>query len=125
MLRLLLPLLFDVAQAADGAHPMATVEELDAARRAGVPLVVVDVRTTVEYALGHVEGSVHIPVGALEARLAELEPYRQAGSRVYLMCMTGHRSVPATELLVARGYDAWDVAGGWLAWRKAGLPAGP
>ena len=39
-----------------------------------------------------------------------------------MICATGNRTQPMTELLRHAGYDAWSVAGGTAAWIDAGHP---
>lgn len=39
-----------------------------------------------------------------------------------VQCRSGGRSAEVTKLLLERGYDAVNVAGGILAWESAGLP---
>ena len=63
---------------------------------------VVDVREPVEWDAGHIPGALHIPLGQLPARLAEL-PDRDAG--ILLYCRSGARSGRAAEFLVAQGYS--------------------
>jgi rhodanese-related sulfurtransferase len=82
--------------------------------------VVIDVRTSSEFAAGHVEGAVHIPITELAGRLPELQlgPVRL----VVAICLTAHRSIPAVRLLRAHGLEARQLEGGMRAWRAAGLP---
>ena len=54
-----------------------------------------------EYAHGHAEGFVNIPVDELRARLGELE----AGKPVYVMCQSGLRSYIACRILAQNGFD--------------------
>lgn len=96
-------------------HPVVDVHTLAAVPSAQI----VDVRTRLEYALAHAPGAVHIPIGQLEGRLDELDSSRP----VYVMCMTGHRSIPGTKLLVGAGFEAYDVLGGFIAWSRADLPS--
>jgi rhodanese-related sulfurtransferase len=56
----------------DGISP----ERLRDAQRSGAAPVVIDVRSAEEYAAGHLPVAVHVPVGDLPARLAELPPDR-------------------------------------------------
>lgn len=64
--------------------------------RAATPeLLVIDVRTPGEYAQGHLEGSVNIPVEELEGRLAEVPADRP----VLLHCRTGIRAERAYNLI--------------------------
>lgn len=105
--------------------PLGEVPELDpaalAAARAGpAPPVLLDVRTAAEFAAGHVEGAVSVPITALRGRLAGLG--LPPGARVVAICLSAHRSIPAVRLLRQEGHDAAQLAGGMLAWWRAGLP---
>ena len=44
------------------------------------------------------------------------------GARVVVLCDHGDSSVLAAASLVAIGVEAADIAGGFAAWRAAGLP---
>ncbi|MFD1824350.1 MULTISPECIES: rhodanese-like domain-containing protein [Mumia] len=91
---------------------------------AGVPdpvpadLVVLDVREDDEWAAGHIEGAVHIPLGELAARADEVP----TGGQVLVYCHVGGRSARATAFLKERGVDAVNLAGGVVAWHQAGRP---
>ena len=76
--------------------------------------VVVDVRGTAERESGSIEGSVHIPLADLPARLAELPADRP----VVVHCAGGYRSSVAASYLRARGReDVSDLVGGFNAYR--------
>lgn len=81
-------------------------------------VVLLDVREPHEWAAGHVDGAVHIPLGELPVRLGELDPT----TRTLVICHLGGRSARATQWLQAQGYDATNVDGGMEAWEAAGLP---
>lgn len=79
---------------------------------------IVDVRGRTEWDAGHVRGAIHIPLGDLRERLAELP-----ATPVFVHCQSGVRSAVATSLLHRLGRtDAINVRGGFAAWRAAGLP---
>jgi rhodanese-related sulfurtransferase len=80
-------------------------------------LAVLDVREPVEWAHGHIEGAVHIPLGELMARLEEV-PVEQT----LVVCKVGARSAHATAYLVSQGRDAVNLDGGLLDWESAGRP---
>lgn len=64
--------------------------------------VVLDVRTNLEYNLGHYPESLHIPTGELNDRIEKEVPNKEA--RILVYCNTGQRSRAAAELLHAKGY---------------------
>jgi len=68
-----------------------------------------DSRTPGEYARGHAEGFVNIPVDELRERLGEIE----AGKPVYVMCQSGLRSYIACRILAGNGYDCHNFSGGY------------
>jgi hydroxyacylglutathione hydrolase len=85
-----------------------------AARRDEVDdLVVVDVRNAGELEHGRIEGSVHIPVASLAARISELDP----SAPTVVHCAGGYRSILAASYLTAHGFDdVSDLLGGYAAW---------
>ena len=68
-----------------------------------------DVRTPAEYARGHVEGFVNIPVDELREHIDELEKMKP----VYVICQSGLRSYIACRILTGNGFDAYNFAGGF------------
>ncbi|WP_193613198.1 rhodanese-like domain-containing protein [Nocardioides lijunqiniae] len=85
----------------------------------GVPegLAVLDVREPVEWAHGHIEGALHVPLMELPQRLADL-PREQT----LVVCKVGGRSAQAVGYLVEQGYDVVNLDGGMLEWEAAGRP---
>jgi NADPH-dependent 2,4-dienoyl-CoA reductase/sulfur reductase-like enzyme/rhodanese-related sulfurtransferase len=69
---------------------------------------VLDVREPLEFAAGHIDDAVNIPLGQLRARLGELPRDRQ----VLLCCGVGQRAYYAVRLLRQRGFDACVLSGG-------------
>ena len=63
--------------------------------------VVVDVRRTDEYAAGHVDGALNIPLHDLLSRLEELPRSR----RLIVHCAAGYRANVAASLLDRAGFD--------------------
>lgn len=71
-----------------------------------------DVRTDEEWEHGHIDGALHVPLNALEARMREIpdEP-------TLVLCGSGYRSSIACSLLQRQGRrDISNVVGGWAAW---------
>jgi molybdopterin/thiamine biosynthesis adenylyltransferase/rhodanese-related sulfurtransferase len=84
--------------------------------------VLVDVRERNEWNQGHIPGAVLLPMGELEARIAEVAPDRS--HPVILYCASGNRSARAARTLEELGYeDAVSVAGGFREWAELGYPS--
>lgn len=79
---------------------------------------VLDVREDDEWAAGHIEGAVHIPLSELPARLPELPD----DDRLVVACRGGGRSSRATAYLLQIGIEAANLDGGMQAWSAAGRP---
>ncbi|MBB2987438.1 rhodanese-like domain-containing protein [Terracoccus luteus] len=82
--------------------------------------VIIDVREANEWAAGHAPNAVHIPLGDLPSRLADL-PDTDAGT-VAVTCRSGGRSSRAVAWLTQQGYDVANLDGGMKAWESAGKP---
>jgi rhodanese-related sulfurtransferase len=91
------------------------------AERMEEDLLLVDVREPYEWRAGHVPGSVHIEMSAIGERLDELPADRPTA----FICRSGARSGMVARTLRARGYDAYNVDGGFLDWFDASLPTEP
>jgi rhodanese-related sulfurtransferase len=79
---------------------------------------VLDVREPDEWARGHIDGAVHIPLGQLQERVGEVP----LGQKVLCVCAVGGRSSMATQYLASEGRDAINLDGGMHAWQIAGRP---
>lgn len=93
-----------------------TVDELKQWRDAGTPHMLVDVREPFEHASAHIEGAVLIPMGEILGRLDQLPKDRP----IVVQCQSGGRSARVTAALRAKGFDASNLAGGIIAWKRAG-----
>ena len=91
-----------------------TAAQLRDALRGDNPPLVVDVRSCGERSTsGQIPGALHIPLGELPSRIAEID----TGRPVVLHCAGGHRSSIAASLLRHHGFqDVSDVLGGYGAW---------
>ncbi len=69
-----------------------------------------DVRDDDEFAEGHAEGALNIPLPQLRDRLGEL-PENKA---LHVYCGVGQRAYYAVRLLMQHGFDARDISGGWI-----------
>ncbi|WP_337843819.1 rhodanese-like domain-containing protein [Thermus sp.] len=81
--------------------------------------LIVDVRTPMEFAQGHVPGAVNLPVEEVSRWAKDLPKDRP----VYLYCRSGNRSRQAAEHLARQGYrNLYNLEGGILAIERAGYP---
>jgi len=77
------------------------------------PVMLVDIREPEEWAIGHIDGAVLIPLGSLPHRLSEVDN----NCEIIAYCRSGVRSLHALELLHNAGYpSAKHLRGGILAW---------
>lgn len=79
--------------------------------------VLLDVREDDEWRAGHAPGALHVPLGQVPSRLAEVPD-----GPVHVICRSGGRSGQAVAWLTRNGYDVTNVAGGMHAWVGAGRP---
>lgn len=79
---------------------------------AGAQLV--DVRSPAEFAGGHIEGAVNIPVGELSARMGELG---NKSTPIVVYCRSGMRAGSAQKQLQAAGFEQVHNLGSMSAWK--------
>jgi rhodanese-related sulfurtransferase len=106
------------AQPADEIEllPARVAELLD-----GGAAELIDVREPYEWDAGHVPGARHVQLVALAAEAESIDRERP----VIFGCRSGNRSRMAAEACRASGYDAYNMAGGLVAWAEHGLPLEP
>lgn len=75
------------------------------------PDFIIDVRTPAEFAAGHIDGAINIPVDQIEGKISTLKELKP-GSPVLLYCRSGRRSAIAASILGARGYQQVVDGGG-------------
>ncbi|MEI8020109.1 MAG: FAD-dependent oxidoreductase [Schlesneria sp.] len=95
-----------------GEHPQIDLEVVLADSSANKPFLL-DVRTTQEFANGHIPGAVNIPVDDLRSRLKELPQDRT----IAVYCQVGQRGYIATRILVQKGFSAANIGGGYKTYK--------
>lgn len=75
---------------------------------------IVDVRTKVEFAFAHKDGSINIPLDSLKDRMKELDNTKP----IILCCASGGRSAMAKHTLIANGFKNVHNAGTWKTLTK-------
>jgi hydroxyacylglutathione hydrolase len=101
-----------------GTVPQITVHDLKHSLAHGA-VTLIDVRNDAEWAAGHIDGAIHISLGTLADRVAEVP----TGKPIVVQCAAGARSSIGASVLKARGVDnVINLVGGMGEWRKANLP---
>lgn len=72
-------------------------------------VILLDTRTVMEYAYGHMEGFINIPLDELRERLSELD----RSKRIYVTCQVGLRGYVAARILAGNGFDVYNLNGGY------------
>lgn len=104
------------------AGKVATIspEELKQLLDAKKDPVLLDVREVKELTddLGHLPGIIHIPIGSLSNRVAEMEEHKD--KEIVTICRAGVRASKAAKILMKAGFKQVKVLeGGMSAYRKA------
>jgi rhodanese-related sulfurtransferase len=76
-----------------------------------------DVRERYEWDGGHIEDSLHIPIGQIQRRFGELS----RDHPIVVVCQVGQRSALVADFLTAQGFDAHNLEGGLQQWAAEGL----
>jgi rhodanese-related sulfurtransferase len=95
-----------------------SIDEMNKKAKNDNQFIILDVRTPQELngPLGQIEGVINIPLQELNRRIDELEPYED--KEIAVICRSGNRSHYATETLRKNGYNAKNVLGGMIEYRK-------
>lgn len=104
----------------EGLQNLAATE-FQSELKSAEPGQILDVRTSDEYANGHIEGAILADVtrDAFQNAVANLDKSKT----VYVYCLSGGRSSSAAGQLQAMGFKSVvNLSGGMLAWQSANLP---
>lgn len=101
---------------ASGLNPTQVVQLMNREKA-----TVVDVCEPGEFAQGHILGAKNLPLGQLQAQLAQT--VKNKATPLVLVCASGLRSRGAVAIAKKLGYEnAHSLVGGMGAWRSASLP---
>lgn len=99
---------FMIENIAEGRLKQFFTEDVENLPRDG-SVILLDARTPGEYARGHIEGFINIPVDELRDRISELDKKK----KVYIICQSGLRSYIAYRILAQEGFDCRNFSGGF------------
>lgn len=77
-------------------------------------IVLLDVRPKMEYAEGHIEGAINMPLDQLEEVVEER--ISKKNQTIYLYCRSGIRTLTAGDILLNLGYTSIYDVGGIIYW---------
>lgn len=78
-------------------------------------LIIIDIRESYDYKIGHLENSINIPFDLLE--LAP-ERYLSKNKRYCLYCEKGIKSIEISDILNKKGYNTFSLDGGYIKHKK-------
>jgi rhodanese-related sulfurtransferase len=108
---------FEYFRARDSLEPLSREELLRRINHQRV--MVIDLRSEAEFAIGHLPGALNIPFNELERRLTEL-PKNEEEIVAYCRGLYCVLSFEAVALLRAKGYNIRRLQDGFPEWRAAG-----
>ena len=102
----------------DSTNSMS-ISELKNKMKSDSTLIILDVRTPGELqgSLGKIEGVINIPIQQLEERIHELDKYKD--KEIAVICRSGSRSKTGTAILSSNGFNAKNILGGMIEYRKS------
>lgn len=88
------------------------VEKTNYAQLVKEGATILDVRSTGEYAGGHINGSINIPVDQLANNL---QKFKDKSKPIITCCASGMRSASAKSILKSNGFTEVYNGGGWMS----------
>lgn len=101
-----------------GRTQVFTVQQL--ATRDTANTILVDVRSELEHANGHIPDSLNIPVDEMRSRLDELD----ASKEIWVYCQVGLRGYTASRILQQKGFKVRNLTGGYKTYQMANYKPG-
>ena len=89
--------------------------------KADTTSILLDVRTSKEYAEGHLAGAQQLDYLNPEAFNAGISKFDKSRT-YYIYCRSGKRSHGACQKMKKQGFKVYDMEGGILNWTKLGMP---
>lgn len=96
----------------DSIKNLLGLEKTDYAQLVKDGAIILDVRSTGEYAGGHIKGSINISVDQLASNIHKL---KDKSKPIITCCASGMRSASAKSILKSNGFSEVYNGGGWLS----------
>lgn len=113
---------FPSLSALNGVRQLSA-QEVQTQRESAAPPLLLDVREPDEYSddLGHIPGSILIPLKEMPVRAREIEHHKDGN--IIVVCRAGVRSTTAAAILTGLGFEhVSNLKGGMLDWNEQQLP---
>ncbi len=91
---------------------LITIQELSELDRDKITIL--DVRARNDYRRNTLEGAVNIPIADIEEKMDILDRSKP----VYVLCYTGDKSVDVVDRLEEKGFDVYNIHGGYRAYLR-------
>lgn len=106
---------------ADAKTRIQEISATDAFAEQQQGVLVIDTREADEFAKEHAVGSLHLSKGVIELKIEPAVP--DTATPIICYCGGGYRSALVVDNLQKMGYtNVKSLAGGFKAWKAAGLP---
>lgn len=106
---------------ADAKTRIKEISATDAYEQQQKGVLVIDTREAEEFAAGHAVGALHLSKGVIELKIEPTVP--DTTTPIICYCGGGYRSALVADNLQKMGYtNVHSLAGGFKAWKAAGLP---
>ncbi|MCI5752653.1 MAG: ATPase [Oscillospiraceae bacterium] len=82
--------------------------------------MLIDIRDEYAFSFGHIDGAVNIPQDKLDEKLSELPKDK----KLMICCKSGLISRETADMLCEKGFDAYNLSGGYCDWLRIKLENG-
>lgn len=94
-----------------------TTNTLETVLKSDSKIQLVDVRTPAEWQKGIIENAIKIDVTSSSFEKESLKLLDKT-KPVYLYCRSGGRSMIAAEMLLKKGFEVYNIEGGYMHWQQ-------
>lgn len=102
-------------------HQVSVKEAYKAIQDASIGFI--DVREVAEVAEASAKGAVNYPMSSLDPKTFDQASGLKKTQKIYILCRSGNRSNKVAQALQSEGFkELYNIQGGILAWKEAGLP---
>jgi len=97
--------------------PQITADDVKKSIDSKENVILLDVRTPVEFSRGKIGGSVNLPVDDVAEKIIGIVPNKN--QKIYVYCLSGLRSDVAVETMIQLDYtNVFSMTSGLLMWRS-------